>query len=162
MLLPSSSRQSDSFFVVWIEMSESKTFSFKPRRKSHFALMMMVVSLKHWTVLVLSFLLKFFIKPLIYIWSEANIEFLMCCEINIEWNPVNMDIKGPCQSVHIIRISILSRLSEKDGKTSPTHVWWIQRLKQTFFWQQDVVEFLDWIVTSSSEETLCSFIIVSD
>ena len=32
----------------------------------------------------------------------------------IQWNPVNTDSKGTCQSVHFIRVSVLSRLSEKN------------------------------------------------
>ena len=36
-----------------------------------------------------------------------------------QWNPVNMDTKGTCHSVRIIRVSVLSGLSEK---TSGTHV----------------------------------------
>ena len=37
----------------------------------------------------------------------------------IQWNPVNMDTKGTCHSVRIIRVSVLSGLSEK---MSGTHV----------------------------------------
>ena len=37
----------------------------------------------------------------------------------IQWNPVNTDTKGTCHSVCIIRVSVLSGLSEK---TSGTHV----------------------------------------
>ena len=32
----------------------------------------------------------------------------------LQWNPVNTDTKGTCQSVRIIRVSVLSGLSEKN------------------------------------------------
>ena len=36
---------------------------------------------------------------------------------NIQWNPVNTDTKGTCHSVRIIRVSVLSGLSEKTSGT---------------------------------------------
>ena len=39
----------------------------------------------------------------------------MKCKIMfLKWNPVNTDTKGICQSVRIIRVSVLSGLSEKN------------------------------------------------
>ena len=39
--------------------------------------------------------------------------------LKIQWNQVNTDTKGTCHSVRIIRVSVLSGLSEK---TAGTHV----------------------------------------
>ena len=39
--------------------------------------------------------------------------------LKIQWKPVNTDTKGTCHSVRIIRVSVLSGLSEK---TAGTHV----------------------------------------
>ena len=52
----------------------------------------------------------------------------------IKWNPVNTDTKGTCHSVRIIRVSVLSGLSEK---TSGTHALLIQRPKQTVLGTKD-------------------------
>ena len=52
----------------------------------------------------------------------------------IQWNPVNTDTKGTCHSVRIIRVSVLSGLSEK---TSETHVLSILRPKQTVLQTKD-------------------------
>ena len=54
----------------------------------------------------------------------------------VQWNPVNTDTKGTCQSVRIIAVSVLSGLSDKK---SGTHVLSKQRISQTFFRQQNVV-----------------------
>ena len=35
----------------------------------------------------------------------------------LQWNPVNTDTKGTCHSVRIIRLSVLSGLSEKKNVT---------------------------------------------
>ena len=69
--------------------------------------------------------------------------FCFCFVNKIQWNPVNKDTKGTCQSVRIIRVSALSGLTEKHRKMSRTHVLSIQKLKQTFLRQQDIAKFLN-------------------
>ena len=46
---------------------------------------------------------------------------------------VNMDTKGTCRSVRIIRVSVLSGLPGKKVRTS---VLLVQGLEETFLWQQ--------------------------
>ena len=51
------------------------------------------------------------------VFYHSVIGFFIC--FKIQWKPGNTDTKGACHSVRIIRVSVLSGLSEK---TSGAHV----------------------------------------
>ena len=55
----------------------------------------------------------------------------------LQWNPVYADTKGTCHSVRIIRVSVLSGLSEK---TSGTYVLSTIKTKADSFRNQGSVE----------------------
>ena len=67
--------------------------------------------------------------------------------IILQWNLVNTDTKGTGHSVLIIRVSVLSRLSEK---MSGTHVLSIYKDQSRQFNEKTLFNFLTATVTSSS------------
>ena len=67
------------------------------------------------------------LQPYIGQWNAAYKLGRIVC---LTWGlPVNTDTKRSCHSVRIIRVSVLSRLSEKMSQTTVLSIW---RLKQTF------------------------------
>ena len=67
------------------------------------------------------------LQPYIGQWNAAYKLGRIVC---LTWGlPVNTDTKRSCHSVRIIRMSVLSRLSEKMSQTTVLSIW---RLKQTF------------------------------
>ena len=72
----------------------------------------------------------------------------------VQWNPINTDTKGTCQSVRIIGVSILHGISR-------THVLSKQRLRQTDIAKKNLALIGLRLLQVQTMETLWSLIILS-